>query len=70
MKATKCPNCGANLDPSRSSCEYCGTIFSDPSETTKVDLSFDYRDLGGNGTAYRMAENLRRLAATGLVMRG
>lgn len=32
---TNCPNCGAPIDISRSSCEYCGTPYPDKPETAK-----------------------------------
>ncbi len=33
---TNCPNCGAPIDISRSSCEYCGTPYPDKPETAKL----------------------------------
>lgn len=33
---TNCPNCGAPIDISRSSCEYCGTPYSEKPETAKL----------------------------------
>lgn len=32
---TNCPNCGAPIDISRSSCEYCGTPYPEKPETAK-----------------------------------
>ena len=33
---TNCPNCGAPIDISRSSCEYCGTPYPEKPETAKL----------------------------------
>lgn len=33
---TNCPNCGAPIDISRSSCEYCGTLYPCKPETAKL----------------------------------
>lgn len=33
---TNCPNCGAPIDRSRDSCEYCGTPYPEKPETAKL----------------------------------
>lgn len=35
-KVTNCPNCGAPIDKSRDSCEYCGTPYPEKPETAKL----------------------------------
>ena len=64
-KQTNCPNCGAPIDISRSSCEYCGTpyekeVYVVEAPSLHIDYQPEFNDYGYEAFLESLSEEQKR----------